>query len=341
MAVLPGAGKGGTFNCMTERLQGIRRASLISLWGNAVLASAKIVVGLLAGSLAVVGDGIDSSTDVVISFMTLLVSRYMAKPSDREHPFGHGRAETIATSALAFIVFFAGAQLFIRTAGRLAGGEERGVPAVAAIYVTVFSIAGKLLLAWSQKYYGKKYRSQMLIANAGNMRADVFISAAILAGLFFTVMLEMPVLDYITALLVSLWIMKAGFAIFRKVNMELMDGNTDRALYRSIFDAVRTVGGAGNPHRARIRKIANLYDIDLDIEVDPLMKVYEAHRIAALVERAIRERIDNVFDVMVHIEPDGNTEENEGYGLSEDKLSEDNEGSNEGKNEDKRDKGEI
>jgi cation diffusion facilitator family transporter len=304
------------------RLRGIRRASLTGLWGNAILAAAKITVGFLAGSLAVIGDGIDSSTDVVISIMTLLVSWYIAKPSDKEHPFGHGRAETIATSALAFIVFFAGTQLLIRTVQDLMGGGERKIPDLAAVYVTGFSIAGKLLLAWSQNHFGKKYRSGMLVANARNMQGDVLISAAILAGLFFTIILDMPILDPITAFLVSLWILKAGLEIFSKVNLELMDGNTDEALYRSIFEAVRTVKGAGNPHRARIRKIANLYDIDLDIEVDGRMRVFQAHEIAVRVEKAIREKIDNVFDVMVHIEPEGNTEENESYGLSEDKIEE-------------------
>jgi cation diffusion facilitator family transporter len=307
---------------MTSRLQGIRRASLIGLWGNAALASSKIVVGLLAGSLAVVGDGIDSSTDVVISLMTLAVSRYMAKPSDKEHPFGHGRAETIATSVLAFIVFFAGAQLFIRTLEHLAGGAAREIPHPAALYVTGLSIAGKLLLAWSQHRFGKKYKSEMLIANSRNMRADVLISTAILTGLFFTVILELPILDPLTALLVSLWILKEGLDIFRSVNMELMDGNTNKDLYRAIFEAVRRVEGAGNPHRARIRKIASLYDIDLDIEVDPRMQVSQAHGIAVQVEKAIRAKIDNVFDVMVHVEPEGNTEENESYGLSETEIKE-------------------
>jgi cation diffusion facilitator family transporter len=307
---------------MTDRLRGIRRASLIGLWGNAILASSKIVVGFLAGSLAVVGDGIDSSTDVIISLMTLMVSRYMAKPSDKEHPFGHGRAETIATSVLAFIVFFAGAQLLIRTLENFADAAVREIPHPAALYVTVFSIAGKLLLAWSQHRFGKKYKSDMLIANSKNMQGDVLISSAILAGLFFTVILDMPVLDPVTAFLVSLWILKSGLDIFRTVNMELMDGNTDRDLYRAIFEAVREVRGAGNPHRARIRKIASLYDIDLDIEVKPQMRVDQAHGIAVQVEKAIREKIDNVFDVMVHIEPEGNTEENESYGLSETEIKE-------------------
>ncbi|MCL1818679.1 MAG: cation diffusion facilitator family transporter, partial [Spirochaetaceae bacterium] len=241
----------------------------------------------------------------------------------REHPYGHGRAETIATSVLAFIVFFAGAQLLIRTIQDLAAGSAHEVPHIAAVYVTGFSIAGKLLLAWSQRYFGKKYKSEMLTANSRNMQGDVLISASVLAGLFFTRVLALPILDSVTALLVSLWILKAALDIFRMVNLELMDGNTNKDLYRAIFGAVRNVKDAGNPHRARIRKIANLYDIDLDIEVNPGMSVSQAHQIAVQVEKAIREKIDNVFDVMVHIEPEGNTEENESYGLSENEIEKD------------------
>ena len=305
---------------MTERLQGIRRASIIGLWGNAVLSATKICAGIVAGSLAVLGDGIDSAADVVISLMTLFVSRYMMKPSDREHPFGHGRAETIATTIVAFIVFFAGAQLLFRSIGDLAGGMVKEVPHSLALYVTGFSIAGKLLLAFSQAKAGKKYKSEMLSANAKNMQTDVLISVAVLAGLIFTFILDMPILDPICALIVSLWILKAGLGIFRTVNLELMDGTADTNLYRTIFEAVHNVEGAARPHRTRIRKIANLYDIVLDIEVDPGMRLYQAHEIAVSVENAIREKIDNVFDIMVHLEPKGNAETNESYGLCETEI---------------------
>jgi cation diffusion facilitator family transporter len=305
-----------------ERIRAIRRASLISLGGNAVLAAAKIAAGIFSGSLAVVGDGIDSSTDIVISFISLIVAGYMAKPSDKEHPFGHGRAETLATSVLGFIIFFAGTQLLIQAGRSLAGASARELPSPAALYVTVFSIVGKLLLAFSQLSAGKKHSSELLIANGKNMQGDVLISGAILAGLVCVFVLGLPILDPIVAFLVGLWILKSGIDIFRKVNVELMDGNTDPRLYRNIFDAVRSVPGAGNPHRARIRKIASLYDIDLDIEVSRNLRIAEAHSIAGKVEKAIRERIDNVYDIMVHVEPEGNTEENESYGLSENEMRE-------------------
>lgn len=302
---------------MQDRSKAIGKAALIALLGNGVLAVLKIVAGFLAGSLAVVGDGIDSSTDVIIAAITLLASKITAKPSDREHPFGHGRAETLATTLLAFIIFFAGAQLCISTLEHFFEGRTREIPAPLALYVSILSVAGKLCLAWTQFTFGKRYNSEMLKANGRNMMNDTLISGTVLAGVFFTIVLRKPFLDPLFAFLVSLWIMKSAIGIFLGVRTELMDGNTDSELYHAIFDAVRAVPRAGNPHRTRIRKVANLFDIDLDIEVDPSLSVREAHDIAVEVEREIRNRIDSVFDVMVHVEPLGNLEEGESFGLTE------------------------
>ena len=103
-----------------------------------------------------------------------------------------------------------------------------------------------------------------------------------------------------------------------ELNIELMDGNTNDILYKQLFEAVNSVEGAHNPHRARIRRMANLLDIDLDIEVDAEISIYEGHCIAEKVTSAIKEKIENVYDVMVHIEPYGtHNNEEEGFGLSE------------------------
>jgi cation diffusion facilitator family transporter len=307
---------------MDERNSALMRASIISVAGNFVLAASKIIVGLIAGSYAVFGDGIDSSTDVIISLISIIATTIISKPSDKEHPYGHSRAETIATTLLAFFIFFAGAQLFLSTAEALLEGIKHEVPQIIAIYVTVASIAGKLILAWSQYSFGKKTGSSLIIANAKNMRNDVITSAAVLVGLFFTFVLNLPILDSIMALAVSLLIMKTSVGIFVKVNVELMDGNPDKLLYSALFEAVKSVSGARNPHRTRIRQMANMYDIDLDIEVDGSLTVDASHDIAMAVEEAIKTRIDNVYDVMVHVEPAGNLETDEQYGLSESAIGE-------------------
>ena len=107
----------------------------------------KIGIGLYAGSLAVVGDGIDSSTDVVISIITLITARILSRPPDKKYPYGYGKADTIATKALSFVIFFAGLQLMITTITKLVTGEVAVMPDKLAIYVTVFSILGKFFLS--------------------------------------------------------------------------------------------------------------------------------------------------------------------------------------------------
>jgi cation diffusion facilitator family transporter len=299
---------------MKDRASLIRQASLIALVGNALLAGAKIVVGFASGSLAVVGDGIDSSTDVIIAIVALFTAHIVDKPGDREHPYGHSRAETVATTVLSFVVFFAGSQLLVRTASALLSGETARIPSTIAIAVTVISILGKLLLSWSQFLYGRRAGSSMLMANGKNMRGDVVISSSVLVGLGFTFILRMPVLDRVTALLVSLWIIKVAAGIFREVNTELMDGTSGKGPYGEIFAAVSSVPGAGNPHRTRVRRLGSLLVVDLDIEVEPELTVRAAHDISVSVERAIKRALPEVYDVIVHVEPRGNRED-ERYGV--------------------------
>ncbi len=303
---------------MVDRPSLLKRASFIAIAGNAFLAAAKITVGFFTGSLAVVSDGVDSSTDVAIAFMTLLAARVSNKPGDKEHPYGHSRAETIATAILSFVVFFAGSQLFIAAVSGLLAGEDAREIGVLALWVSLASVIGKLALAWSQFHYGKLAKSSMLAANGKNMQGDVVTSLAVLVGLALGKLLGIPVLDKVLALLVSLWIVKNAVGIFMEANTELMDGTNDHGPYSEVFAAIETVEKAGNPHRTRIRRLGSMLVVDTDIEVAPATTVAAAHDIALAVERAIKERLPEVYDVIVHVEPTGNREEDEKYGLSPD-----------------------
>jgi cation diffusion facilitator family transporter len=251
--------------------------------------------------------------------MSLVVARIISRPADADHPWGHGRAETVATALLSCILFFAGAQLILNSGRDIIFGAEREVPSLHALVVTLVSIAAKLLLALSQYEFGKKANSSMLKANAKNMTADVMLSIGVLAGLGLSMLFNIGIIDSWAAVLVGIWVIRTAFGIFLEANTELMDGGSDRVFYQSVFDAVKSVEEAGHPHRVRMRRIAGLWDIDIDIEVPPEKTVIEAHWIAYRVEKAIKERVENVYDIMIHVEPSGNLE-NEEYGLSERKL---------------------
>ncbi len=300
---------------MENRTTIIQKASWIAFGGNLILAFAKIFIGILSTSLAVLSDGIDSATDVLIAAMTLLASKITSKPGDREHPYGHGRIETVVTAIISFILFFAGAQILFKAIGGILSGVPEKLPSTMAIWVTIASIGGKLVLSWSQFHFGRKSGSPMLIANAKNMRGDVVTSAAVLFGLSITYLTGLAVMDEILGALVALWILKNAVEIFMEANTELMDGTNSREPYMEIFAAIARVPSVDNPHRVRLRRIGSMLIIDLDIEVDPSMTVYESHKIALNVEKAIKESLPDVYDVIVHIEPLENVED-EKFGLT-------------------------
>ena len=295
----------------------IRVAGTIALIGNAALAFIKILLAYFSKSLAVMGDGIDSSTDVLIAIVTLVISAIISRPSDKEHPWGHGRAETTTTLVLSFIIFFAGAQLAIQSVTRLMNPQDAQTIGRGAVIAAIISIAGKTVLALLQFHYGKIADSEMVKANALNTKNDIIMSLGILVGLFLSEQFKLPILDPIIALLVGLWVIKNAAKLFLQVNFELMDGNADNSLYQKLFSAVSSVPDVHNPHKARIRKMASLFDIDLDIEVDPAMTVYDAHEKAEQVEEAIREVIPEAYDILIHIEPLGSDshQREEKYGL--------------------------
>lgn len=303
-----------------SREKKIIHASRISIIGNATLSLLKVIVGLIAGSLAVVADGVDSASDILTSLITLYTAYIIGKPPDPKFPYGYSKADTIATKVLAFVIFFAGAQLAITSTNRLINPVDEVMPATFAIYIIVISIIGKLLLSRYLKKEGKSVNSAMLIANARNMKNDVVISISVLAGLIFTFIFQLPLIDKITALLVSVYIMVIAFRIFMQTNLEMMDGVEDSDIYKKIISASNAVEGATNPHRIRVRKMAHLYIIALDIEVNGQLTLDEAHDIATEVEKSLKSNIPNIYDVLVHTEPRGNIEPDEVFGVSEKDL---------------------
>jgi len=305
------------------REQKIIRASWWSIAGNALLAFLKLAAGFISGSFVVIADGIDSVSDIASSSVVLLAARIIAKPPNVRFPYGYKKADTVATKVLSFVIFFAGAQLAYSTLRILITGSEMELPGRLAIWVTLISILGKSFLSFYLFRTGKKVESTMLTANARNMRNDILLSISALIGLVFTLWLKEPFIDRILALLISLFIMYEGFRIFMKSNIDLMDGIDNTEVYKRLFESVHAVEGAFHPHRVRARKIGHYYMVNLDIEVEPGLSVKEAHNIARNVEISIRSNIRNIYDVMVHIEPLGNTEQEE-YGITEKEIRKQN-----------------
>jgi cation diffusion facilitator family transporter len=306
---------------MHDRVRQIKIASWVGILGNAFLAIFKIVAGIKAGSLSVVADGVDSGGDVLISAITLFIAYLLSRPPNLRFPYGYGKAEPNATIVLSFVIFFAGAQLSITSIGKLVDGSRDELPGTLAMIAMVVSIVSKIVLARYQFFVGKRTGSSMLIANSKNMWGDVVISGSVLLGLLLTHFFQIPFLDSLIALLVSLWVIWVAVKIFIETNLELMDGNIEKRTYEKVFELVESVAGVRNPHRMRIRRIGHKLMINIDIELDGDMTLRHAHELSHTVEHRIREGLqDTVFDVVLHIEPFGDVIREEDLGISKNEL---------------------
>lgn len=307
---------------MNDRINKIKLASWIGIIGNAFLAVFKIVAGIISGSSSVVADGIDSSGDMLIAVMTLYIAYLLLKPPNLKFPYGYGKAEPNATNALSFIIFFAGSQLVISSIRRLISGTADTIPGMLAMVAVIVSIIVKLILAWYQMHLGKRINSSMLIAIGKNMRSDVAISGSVLTGLIFTHIFKLPVIDTISAMLVGGWVIWVSVKLFIETNLELMDGNVEKGIYQKVFELVESVKGVKNPHRMRIRRIGHQLMINIDIELDGEMSLIKAHKISHDVERKIKTELDqNVFDVVIHVEPYDDKTEEQQVGISKEVLN--------------------
>ena len=302
---------------MNKRNQQILLASIFGIIGNLVLSLLKITVGIIGNSISLLADGIDSAIDVATSGFAFYTVRIMKLPPSAEFPYGRKRAETIASKTIAFVTFFVGAQLCLNTFKAIFFGSEILLPSVIAFYAIGISILGKGLLSFIQFEFAKKTKSILLKSYAKNMLSDVGLSFGVLIGLLCTYVFDLPIVDRVAGFFISIWIMKTGIDIIRETSTELMDGITDTSLYDKVFSAALSVKGASKPHKVRIRKIGYQYVIELDVEVSGLLSVTKGHDIARKIGAAVRNSIDNVYDVLVHIEPEGNPRENEEFGVNE------------------------
>jgi len=302
---------------MARKAGGIIFASWISIAGNTLLALLKLIIGFVSGSFAVIADGIDSTADIISSIITLVASRIVSRPPNLKFSYGYIKADTVATKVLSMLIFLAGAQLAISATKQLIHYQETEAPGLIALYVTAFSMLGKIILSIYLKNVGRKQQNETLVTMGKHMRNDMLISFTVLLGLITTIFFDLGIMDKIVALAISVFIMVEAITIFLKSNTALMDGIDDPELYQKLFESIKKVEGAHNPHRVRARKIGALYMVNLDIEVDPEMKVKEGHDVAKAVEDIIKDDLKYVYDVMVHVEPMGNTESDEKFGLSE------------------------
>lgn len=279
-----------------------QRVTLIGAALDAALGLAKIVVGLLASSQALIADGVHSLSDLVTDAGVIIVTRLSRAEPDREHPYGHARFETLGTLAMGAILMVVAGGLAQDSLLRLAAGEF-SVPGALALVVAGISVASKEWIFRYTRRAAERIGSPLLLANAWHSRSDAFSSIAVLIGIGGA-MAGWPWLDLLAAVAVAGIIGWVGWKMIAGAAIELVDtGLSDRQL-AELRLATLEVSGVVGVHALRSRRMGDQVLLDLDIEVASTISVSEGHQIAWNVEQRLLAGFDSVNDVTVHVDAD-------------------------------------
>ncbi len=270
---------------------------------SAALALTKIIVGLAGHSTAVVADGLESGGDVFASGFVWLGLTLAAKPADKDHPYGHGRIE-ILTGLLIGLLLTAGGAL-ICYGSLLRAGVPRAPLAEYVIWPLIASAVLKAGLAGLKFRYARRLNSDALAADAWNDTMDTISasSALIAVGLALADPVGLRDADAYGGFIVGIIVVLTGLRVSRDTAMHLIDTMPDERHMNEIRRAASDVAGVRGVEKCFARKTGLRYHVDLHLEVDPEMTVRQSHQIATDVRIHIKETLDWVADVLVHVEP--------------------------------------
>jgi cation diffusion facilitator family transporter len=293
---------------LEQRTKAINRVTIWGVLVNIMLASTKLVGGVIGQSQALIADGLHSASDLASDGMVLLAAKHAGEDADEDHPYGHERFETIATVALGALLAIVGLGIAYDAITALVSDEVISPPHPFTLWIAAISILSNEVLYHYTKYVGNNIRSKLLIANAWHHRSDAVSSIVVFIGSAGTQM-DMPKLDAYAAIVVALMIIKIGVELGYHSMQELVDKGLEPETVQKVRDKILEHEDVRHLHMLRSRTMGHKALVDVHIEVAPKLSVSEGHHISETVEKSLMENFEEINDVTVHIDPEDDEQE--------------------------------
>lgn len=288
-----------------------REAHRVTLIGAAVdlaVGLIKLVTGFLVGSAALIADGIHSFSDLVTDGFVLAATHFGRQEPDSDHPYGHGRIETLATLVLGSVLIFVAGGIAWASLSRLLIGEPISAPGIWALGVAIVSLAAK---EWIYRYtlaVARRVNSRLLAANAWHSRSDALSTGVVLIGLV-AAQFGVGWVDAVAAIIVGVMVGQVGWQLLWESSRELIDTALPEDDQQRMKRIAEAVSGVDSVHDLRTRSVGSQVVLDLHIVVPPRLTVSEAHEIGNAVSRELRRAYPDLADVTFHIDPEDDSEQ--------------------------------
>ena len=292
---------------LDESYRTARRVSLAGIAVSGLLASSNIIVGLLSHSTSVVATGFEFAGDVLASSIVVIGMGVAARPADDNHPYGHGRFETLSAFVVGVILAAAGAMICYQSLQAV--GASHPPPGLAAAAALVAAIVLRGLMSSVKFKVGRRLRSSALVADAWNDAVDILsaLAALIAVGLASYDPERFLAADHYGGFVVGIVVVVTGIRVVRDASLELVDTMPPPELTSEILAVARSIAEVRGIDKVFARKTGLQYHIDLHIEVDPALTVAASHAIGGRVRATVKQELPWVADVLVHVEPSINS----------------------------------
>ena len=292
-----------------SREKRISRITWIGMAINAVMTVFKLIAGIVGRSSAMIADGVHSLSDFVSDIIILVFLKISGKSRDKDHDFGHGKFETMATFILSIILIVVAARILstgIDNIRKVLGGEEIATPGKIALIAAIVSIAAKEFCYQITAHVGRKVDSPAVMANAWHHRSDALSSVGSLIGIAGAICLgsRWIILDPIMGCVISIVIFVVAVKMALPSARQLLDVSLPEETEKTILDIASRVDGVTDVHNLKTRQSGPSIIMDMHIMVDHNITIVEAHHIATQVEARLTEHFGSETQINVHIEPD-------------------------------------
>ena len=286
-----------------ERQAATHRVTIVGGILNTVLSLAQIAGGIVTQSQALIADGFHSLSDLLSDMVVLVAAHQAHKEADDEHPYGHGRIETLATVIMGLILAGVAVAIFMKSWERLFSGNPIVPPQPLAMVFAAAAILGKEALFHYTLRVAERFNSNLLRANAWHHRSDAISSVVVLLGILGA-QFGYPWLDPIAAIVVAIMIMYMAGQFILESTSELVDTGLSTQEVQDIRQCICSIDGVENVHLLRTRRMGGRVLADAHIQVDGRISVSEGHHIAETTMYRLRKQFPNISDVVVHIDPE-------------------------------------
>ena len=278
------------------------KVSIITIIVNTILSIFKFITGVVGKSNAMISDSIHSLSDVLSTIIVIIGLKVSRREEDKEHPYGHERLESISAFILASMLFITGIYIGIAGVLNILKPSSIAKPSIIALIGAISSVIIKEAMYWYTIYNAKKIKSEALKADAWHHRSDAFSSIGSLIGIAGS-MLGVSSLDSVASIIISLFILKVAYDIFKDALLKVVDHACDEETIMSIEKQIYEIEGVLNIDLIKTRMFGNRIYIDLEISADKNITLESAHNIAHEVHDTIEEKFPDVKHCMIHVNP--------------------------------------